>query len=138
MVYYNVTGYNSDMFLTNILSWWYSNGLKRRLKIIENQFISTSDFFSIGLLATTLFAPFRQISAGGSSGPIGVQMRALIDELISRCVGFFVRFFTILIGLFILFLQALFSCLVIVFWVAAPVMPVVGLILCVIGVVPKW
>lgn len=138
MVYYSVTSYNSDMFLANIMSWWYSNGLKRRLKIIENQFISTADFFSIGLLATTLFAPFRQISVGDSSGPIAVQMRAFFDKLISRFVGFFVRFSMMIIGILILFLQGVFSSLVMIVWLAAPLAPVIGLVLCVIGVVPKW
>jgi len=100
--------------------------------------IAVADFFSIGLLAKTLFSPFRQISAGNVSGPIGVQLRAFFDRLVSRFVGAFVRTSMIIIGTLALFLQSLLGFVTLIIWLIFPFLPVAGLILCVIGVVPKW
>lgn len=135
MVYYNLTSYNSDMFLTNILSWWYTAGLVKCFDDMKYRLLVTADLFSIGLLFETLFAPFRQISAGGGgSGPIGVQVRALFDNLISRLVGFFVRFLMIIIGIIVLFLQIIASLVYLIFWVIFPFMPVAGLVLSIVGI----
>ena len=138
MVYYNVSSYNSDMFLVGILSWWYGNGWFARMQIIKRQLATSSDFFSIGLLATTIFAPYRQISAGKVSGPIAVQMHAFFDRLISRFVGAFVRTFMIIVGLVAMFLQIVLGFILIVIWPIVPLLFVVGLILMVIGWVPQW
>lgn len=137
MVYYSPSGYNSDMFLTSILSWWYSNGLVSRSKLIKGRIISLIDFFSIDLLITTLFAPFRQISAGDITGPMGVQMRALFDKLISRFVGACVRSFMIIIGSIAILLQSIFGLIVLAFWLIVPLFPVIGLIMWVIGFTTK-
>jgi len=125
------------MFLVGILSWWYSRGWLNRTLIIKKRLIASADYFSIGLLIMTLFAPFRQISAGSVSGPINEQMHAFIDRLVSRFIGFIVRFFMIIFGLITMFIQMVFGILVLVFWLILPILPVVGLILMVIGWVPR-
>lgn len=126
------------MFLVDILSWWYSGGLADRTKMFKNRLASSADLFSIGLLTSTIFAPFRQISAGRTSGPIGVQMRALFDRTLSRIIGAIVRIFMILFGLITMFIQIIFGIVVILVWMLAPIFPIVGLIMMVIGWVPTW
>jgi len=121
------------MFLVGILKWWYGSGWLARVQIIKNRLASSADYFSVGLLATTLFAPFRQISAGKVSGPIGDQLRALVDRLISRTIGAFVRTFMIIFGLLAMLVQTLFGIIVLIFWLILPLLPVIGLILMVIG-----
>lgn len=137
MVYYNVSSYNIDMFLVGILSWWYGNGWVARIQNMKKRLSSSADFFSVGLLATTIFAPFRQISAGKVSGSIGDQMRAFLDRTISRVVGAFVRIFMILFGLVTMFLQVVFGVLVLIIWPIIPLFAVIGLIMTIIGWVPK-
>ena len=137
MVYYNVSSYNSDMFLAGILSWWYGSGWLSRVQMIKNRLVASIDFFSIELLASTLFAPFRQISAGAVVGPIGDQIRAFFDRLLSRVIGSFVRTFMIMFGLVAMFLQAVFGIFVLLFWLIIPLLPVIGLIMMVIGWVPQ-
>jgi hypothetical protein len=137
MVYYNVSSYNSDMFLVGILSWWYGNGWAARIQAMKKRLASSADFFSVGLLATTIFAPFRQISAGKVSGSIGDQMRAFLDRTISRFVGAFVRIFMILFGLVTMFLQIIFGVLVVIIWPIIPLFVVIGLIMMLIGWIPK-
>ena len=138
MVYYNLSRYNEDMFLVGILSWWYGDGWKQRLQLIKGRLIRSSDYFSIGQLSSTLFAPYRQISAGGVSGPIGVQLRASIDRLISRIVGMFVRLFVLIFGIIAIGLQAIVGTVTLIFWMIVPIFPVIGLIVFVIGWLPKW
>lgn len=138
MVYYSLSRYNEDMFLMGILSWWYGDGWRQRLAMTGSRIALTSDYFSIGLLGTTLFSPFRQISAGRIEGSITVQFHAFIDRLISRCIGAIVRSFLILFGIIVIGLQAISGSVVLLFWAIIPLFPVIGLLATVIGWVPTW
>jgi hypothetical protein len=138
MVYYRANGYNSDMFLVGILSWWYKNGWANQIQTMKDRLESSADFFSVGQLVSTLFAPFRQISAEKVSGSIGDQMRAFLDRTISRFVGAAVRIFMIIFGLVAMLLQIIFGILVIIIWPIIPLFVIIGLIMMVIGLVPKW
>lgn len=126
------------MFLVGILSWWYGDGWRERGSMIGDRIARTSDYFSIGLLLSTLFSPFRQISAGAVEGGLAVQFRALLDKLISRIIGAIVRTFMILFGFVTIVLQAVFGGIVLVVWMVVPLFPIVGLIMTVIGWVPTW
>lgn len=136
MVYYSLRGYNIDMFLVGILSWWYGNGLVRRARIIKERLIVFVDFFSIDILISTLFAPFRQISAGRVSGPIGDQIRAFFDRLLSRVIGAIVRSLVIFFGLCAIFLLTIFGLFELMMWLIMPTFPVIGLIIMAVGWVP--
>jgi len=138
MVYYRANSYNSDMFLVGILSWWYGNGWAARIQIIKRQLLSSADFFSIGLLASTIFAPYRQISAGEVTGSIRDQLQAFLDRTISRFVGASVRIFMIIVGLVTMIIQIIIGVIVIIIWPIVPIFIVIGLILAVIGWVPSW
>ncbi len=138
MVYYSLNGYNEDMFLVGILSWWYNEGWRQRYSLIISRLASVSDRFSIIILLSTLFAPYRQISAGGVKGAIGVQFRAFIDRLISRFVGLLVRLLMVIVGLIALIYQIIVGAIVLLFWPLIPIFPVVGLILFAIGWIPAW
>jgi hypothetical protein len=126
------------MFLVGILTWWYGDGWRKRAMMIGSRIGRTSDYFSIGLLLTTLFSPFRQISAGAVDGPFTVQVRAMMDKLISRMIGAIVRIFMIFFGIVTICLQAIFGGIELVFWAVIPAFPVIGLIMTVIGWVPTW
>jgi len=126
------------MLLVGIFSWWYGSGWRIRIQIVKDRLAASADFFSIGLLVSTIFAPFRQISAGKVSGSIGDQMRAFVDRLISRFVGAIVRTFMIIFGLFVMFFQIIFGLIMISVWPVIPLFPVAGLILLAIGWVPSW
>lgn len=126
------------MFLMGILSWWYGDGWKQRVGMIGGRIASISDYFSIGLLASTLFSPYRQISAGKVSGSLSVQLHAFVDRLISRVIGAIVRSFMIILGLIVISFQALCGLVVLIFWAIIPLFPVMGLLAAVIGWVPKW
>lgn len=127
------------MFLVGLISWWYGRGWVGQWRRIAQRFMSTLDFFSIGQLLSTFFSPFRQISANtGSDGSFGGAMRAFADRLISRIIGSFIRFFTILFGLLVIVLQAIYETIIMVSWWFLPLLPIVGFIMLAIGWVPSW
>lgn len=127
------------MFLVGLISWWYGRGWVAQWNRVLERFQATVDFFSIGQLARTLFAPFRQISAaGGGDGSFGGNIRALVDQLISRIIGGFVRFFTIVFGVVAIIAQALYELIMIVAWWFIPLLPIAGFVMLAIGWVPSW
>ena len=138
MVYYSVSGYNEDMFLVGILSWWYSLGWRARAVAIEHRLGRTADYFSISILTKTLFAPYRQISAGRVGGSMSQQLRAFGDQLVSRIIGFIMRTIMIIAGVIALAIQLVWGGTALIVWPLVPAFPVVGVLLWVIGWVPTW
>jgi hypothetical protein len=126
------------MFLVGMISWWYGRGWRGQFARVRDRLVQTASFFSIGQLLKTLFSPFRQISAGKVNGSIAVMVRAFFDQLISRIIGAIVRFFTIIFGIIVLVVQALYEALILIVWLFLPAFPVVGLIMMAIGWVPSW
>ena len=126
------------MFIVGMLSWWYGEGWRQRAGMVRERLASLADYFSIGLLAGTLFAPFRQISAGQVDGPLPVQLRAFVDRLISRMIGAVVRTGLIIIGLITLALAGLTGLVTIVAWGVFPLLPIAGVLLMITGWVPAW
>lgn len=127
------------MFLVGLISWWYGRGWIGQWQRVGSRLRSTLDFFSVGQLMSTLFSPFRQISAGASADSgFGSAMRAMVDQLISRCIGAFIRFFTIIVGLLAITFQFVYEVLIMIIWWFLPILPVLGFILVAIGWVPSW
>lgn len=122
------------LLVTELFKWWYTAGLRQRLQKISVRLDGTIDYFSMDLLLKTLFAPFRQISAGKVDGSLEVKMRALVDKLFSRLIGAFIRLLLLVIGGITIALQAVFALVVIALWLLLPLLPVVGIALTVIGV----
>jgi len=124
------------MFIAGMLSWWYGQGWRQRFLRLGEKLASTMDYFSIDLLLRTFFSPFRQISAGKVRGPLGVQMRAFFDRLISRVIGAMIRFVMIIIGSMTIAIHAIVGLVGIVVWGLIPVIPVIGIILFITGWMP--
>jgi len=124
------------MFIVGFFSWWYGPGWLQRFGIAKQHISSFFDYFSIDLLIKTYFSPFRQISAGGVSGPIAVQMRAFFDQLISRIIGAIVRTFMIVAGIITIAVTVLVEMIKIAAWGLIPLVPIVGFVLMAIGWMP--
>jgi hypothetical protein len=124
------------MFVIGLMSWWYGQGWRDAAARVGRRLMGLEDYFSIDLLLKTFFSPFRQISAGRIQGPLGVQMRAFFDRLVSRVIGALIRLVTILIGLVALLLYATIGLIVLVAWGVIPLVPIVGIILFISGWLP--
>lgn len=122
------------MFLVGLLSWWYGRGLFRRIEIIKVRLISSADFFSIGLLLSTLFAPYKQISAEEKAEDLPDRFRVFLDKLLSRFIGAFIRTFMIFLGLIVIIAQSLFGLITIILWLFIPISPAI----CVLIMMSGW
>lgn len=124
------------LLVSELLRWWYGDGWRKHAQLVASRLDGTMDYFSMDLLAKTLFAPFRQISAGKVDGPIGVQVRAMVDKLFSRIIGAFVRIILLMIGGVTIGIQALLGIGMLIAWVLVPLLPILGVILMIVGVTP--
>lgn len=124
------------MLFVSFFKWWYSDGWRQRARLMGNRLEGVIDYFSIDLLAKTLFQPFRQDSTGRVDGSLDMKLRALADNLISRVLGAIIRLVILLFGLIAIAAYALIALVMLIVWAIVPVAPVIGLILMVAGVKP--
>ena len=117
-------------------SWWYGEGWKRQLEHVSDRIVGLVDMFSIDLILRTLFAPFRQISAGRIDGPIAVQFRAFLDKTISRGIGAMVRLAVLIAGSITIVFSGLIGVLYLLIWPLLPVLPFIGFVMMASGWVP--
>lgn len=110
------------MLLAAFVQWWYGPGWRDAANRLTARVNQTYLTFSMPILVRTMFAPWRRIiTYPGTS--MQDRMRAVVDNLISRVVGFMVRLMaltaaTILIGVYIIV-----GGLLLVLW---PLIPLLG------------
>lgn len=115
------------MLLVGFISWWYGRGWRDQLSLFGQRLTQVADQWSIGSLSGSLFAPFRQLDTGRIKGSLDIQLRAIVDKLISRLIGAMVRSVVIIVGLLAFVLAVLIGLLWLIIWPFLPVMPLVGL-----------
>jgi len=81
-----------------LLRWWYVTGWLEAVHRIGSWAKGVERTFSLSLLFRTLFAPWRRIVTIGGKG-IDAQMHAALDNLVSRSIGFVIRFVVIIAAL---------------------------------------
>ncbi len=122
------------MMTKGLIFWWYGDGYRLFAKKILTKLGDTVDFFSIGSLLKTLFAPYRQISANASGVSVDGKILAFIDRLVSRLVGGVARIGIVLAGIVVIALQLIFSIISFIFWPLLPLIPIISIVLWVMGV----
>lgn len=119
------------MFLSDILGWWYGLGFRDLTKRFGKLFGATSDFFSVGLLAKSLFQPFRQtLTDIRYKRTLGQKVG---DALVSRAVGFIARGSLIFVGGLLMMVEFILFALIMVLWPVLPVVPFVLIFLSIVG-----
>lgn len=113
------------MLFIALFSWWYTAGWTQLGARALNRIASVLDFFSVGLLLKSLFAPFRQISVGSVQGSLSVKLRAWGDKQISRAIGAMVRLTVILFGLLAMLMMCIVSVGLLLLWPLVPAMPII-------------
>lgn len=125
------TGYNSIMIF-EFWTWWYGAGWADAVKRVGQRISGVWQMFSVGILIGTLFYPWKRIiTPPGKS--FDAIIRGMIDNTVSRFVGFFVRIFAIIAAMFVTTFVALFGLFVIVVW---PILPAAAVYLLVRSLVP--
>jgi len=112
----------------NYILWHYTLGLAAATAFGFHLVRFLINFFSLGLLAKTLFAPWRRL---GETYAQGLQPNAWFETLIvntlMRLVGVIIRLSLIVIGLIVSGLAACLALVVVVLWLAVPIL-FIGLI----------
>jgi len=125
------------MLVVSLLSWWYGAGWRDQINLVSNRLLGAADRYSIFLLLRSLFAPFRQISAGSvTSGPLDARFRAWMDKLISRCIGAMIRTVLIITGAIMLVLEVIVGIFRLIVWPFLPLAPIAGFVLMMMGWMP--
>lgn len=124
------------MFIVGLAKWWYTLGWKGRVRAVGQSLLGVYDYFSIDLLIRTLFAPFKQDSAGRVDGPMNVQMKAFFDQLTSRLIGAVMRTILIVVGSVTLLLVTIWGLVRLVIWPIVPSLPAVAVVLAMSGWIP--
>jgi len=106
------------MFLELTL-WWYSKGWLKAFNTALKWVNKVQMEFSVPVLLGTLFSPWKQIvSLPGKS--LDDKFRAMIDNLVSRFIGFIVRLLVLLAALVLMALAAAAGLVMVAAWPFAP------------------
>lgn len=101
-------------------AWWYFDEplyLWRSIIIITKKIYFG---FSIGTLVSTLFDPWKKDVVYAENVSLDVKFRLMLDNLVSRFIGFMMRFFTVLIGLTSTGLAFIFLLVLFLSWLLMP------------------
>ena len=110
------------MLLVAFVQWWYGPGWRDTASRLSARIRTTYLTFSVPILIPTMFAPWRRIiTYPGRS--MGEKFRAVIDNLVSRAVGFVVRLFALIAALTIMGAYLVFGAILLIIW---PVVPLLG------------
>lgn len=118
------------MIFLELFRWWYGPGWLLMLRKITDRPQKISRVFAIGTLLGTLFSPWKRIMTTGAKS-IDDKMRAFVDNLVSRTVGFVVRSTVLFTAAILLAGSLIAGVLIAIIW---PLVPVLILVFLMIGV----
>jgi hypothetical protein len=118
------------MLALAFFQWWYGPGWFRAWNSLGGRLKRTYYGFSVPQLSRTLFSPWRRIVTLGG-GSLGERLRAMLDNLVSRCVGLVVRLLTLLAAALILIWWIVIAVVQLVIW---PLVPLLAVFLIVRGI----
>ncbi|HUD11971.1 MAG TPA: hypothetical protein VMS08_06175 [Candidatus Saccharimonadia bacterium] len=110
------------MLIAAFLEWWYGAGWRDASFRLKNRLKMTYLSFSVPILLRTMFAPWRRISTPPGSS-IQQKLTAVLDNVVSRAVGFVVRLMALIMGCLLLLIYSLVGGLLLILW---PVLPILG------------
>jgi hypothetical protein len=113
------------MLLIEFVSWWYGRGFISFFNKITTFVRTLWNKLSIPALAKTLFSPWKRITSSYGKSVSEIS-RAVIDNTVSRLVGFTIRVSVILGGLIAMLILIILALLGLIFW---PLTPLIILLL---------
>ena len=115
------------MLVLDFFSWWYGPGWAGVLQTTKKRLSNLAEMFSIPILLRTIVSPWRRIITQPGAG-IDAHLRAIGDNLVSRVVGFVVRF-SVLVAAGVMFVGLLALALAeIILWPLVPIASVVCIV----------
>ncbi len=108
------------MLALEMITWWYSEGWLGFARRLWSYVKGLYNYFSVALLAKTLFAPWKRITTYGSRS-VNERLRAMADNLVSRMVGFSVRLMVLVAGLILILFSLIVGLVGLVVWPLIPI-----------------
>lgn len=122
------------MTLMYLIQWWYGHGWMGQLASGRSRIAWIIESFSVGILARTLFDPWKQIiSFTGRDASLDMKFRAGVDNFVSRIVGVLVRLCVLIAASVCVLFSLLLSIALFAVWPLIPIVPI-GLVLVSLGV----
>lgn len=88
------------MTFVAFFQWWYGAGWAQEFRRITGSPLGLLKGFDVGTLLATLFKPWKRISTGSyRDQSLGNKFGALVDNLVSRFVGFWMRLMVLIVVL---------------------------------------
>lgn len=109
------------MLFAEFFTWWYSRGFVELFNRLKQLLFSLWSKLSINILFKTLFDPWRRIVTE-SGGSIADKSRALIDNAVSRFIGFSIRIIVIITAVVLEILIIVGGAVLLVAWPLMPAM----------------
>jgi hypothetical protein len=120
------------LVLIEFFTWWFGRGYGELIYYCLSLIKKVQRSFSIPILLSTLFSPWRQIvTLPGRS--FDEKMRAVLDNLVSRTVGFCVRIISLVTALILMILAVALGVIMAVSWPLIPALVVYCLVRGILG-----
>lgn len=115
----------------NLLNWWYKEGWRQTSQEPKRWLRKIYREFSVPLLLKTMFSPWRRIiSFPGRS--FSDHVRAMIDNFISRTIGFIVRLIVLLAATLSMIFIVLVAAIEVIIW---PLLPPSIILFIILGII---
>jgi hypothetical protein len=120
------------MMFSQFFIWWYGRGWRELIQSFPKRLQTTADNFSVNTLLRTIFAPWRRVvSYPGRS--LSDHFHAWLDNLVSRVIGFIVRFIVLVAAAFAMAAVGVVTLIEIITWPCIPFAVIGCIILGIIG-----
>jgi hypothetical protein len=110
------------------LQWFYTDapkrGIREGMKILTN----LMSYLSLPLLLATLFAPWRRDAIALDRLPIRYWTQAIMNNVVSRLIGFVIRLGVIVAGTSVIVLASFAGIILIAAWYGLPLLLVASFI----------
>ena len=106
--------------LVEYLVWWYGEGWVNISQHIGKRVVAVWHLFSVQILLETLFSPWKRIVTPPSKS-FDKILRGIVDNAVSRCVGFAVRSFVLISVAVFTSIASVFGLLAVAVWPLLPI-----------------
>ena len=103
--------------------WHYSLALVGLFSLSRRLFLFVVDFFSVPILISSLFSPWRRMSEKRKSGfNLGNIFSVLVVNTLMRLVGFVLRGIVLIFGVIVIIVSIIMSITAFVVWLLWPML----------------
>jgi phage-related minor tail protein len=115
------------MLFLEFFKWWYGAGWAQAAKGAVGLVKKVELSFSISVLLKTLFSPWKRIITIPGRA-LEDKLSAMLDNLVSRTVGFFVRIFSLVTAVLLMTIASVVGVVIAISWPLIPFLIVLSVI----------